>query len=220
MYRQILISQDVACFQQIFWRKSPDEPLGIFKLNTVTYGTSFALFLAIRTLKQLCADEKHRFPQAAKLSKDDFFVDNLLAGAESLDSARKIVHELQNLMSAGGFELQKLSCTHPEVLSDLPNTLKTNISSHSFDDESTQKILGLFWDLNEDSFKVTTVVSDQHELARENITRMDWPAFCPDLNHIEHVLGALGRCVTAQLHFPVNTQLLKRIMIQEWTQFP
>ncbi|GFV77149.1 integrase catalytic domain-containing protein [Trichonephila clavipes] len=110
-------------------------------------------FLAIRTLKQLCEDEKHRFPQASKLAKDYFYVDDLLAGADSLDSARKIVHELQNLMSAGGFELRKWLCTHPEVLSDLTNTLKTNISSHSFDDESTQKILGLFWDLNEDSFK-------------------------------------------------------------------
>ncbi|GFX85130.1 uncharacterized protein TNCV_1646771 [Trichonephila clavipes] len=109
-----------------------------------TYGTSCAPFLAIRTLKQLCEDEKHRFPQAAKLAKDHFYVDDLLAGADSLDSARKIVHELQNLMSAGGFELRKWSCTHPEVLSDLPNTLKTNISSHSFDDDSTQKILGLF----------------------------------------------------------------------------
>ncbi|GFV91655.1 integrase catalytic domain-containing protein [Trichonephila clavipes] len=123
-------------------------------LLTVTYGTSCAPFLAIRTLKQLCEDEKHRFPQAAKLAKDHFYVDDLLAGADSVDSARKIVHELQNLMSAGGFELRKWSCTHPEVLSDLPNTLKTNISSHSFDEESTQKILGLFWDLNEDSFKI------------------------------------------------------------------
>ncbi|GFX45114.1 integrase catalytic domain-containing protein [Trichonephila clavipes] len=153
MYRQILISQDDACFQKIFWRKSPEEPLGIFKLNTVTYGTSCAPFLAIRTLKQLCEDEKHRFPQAAKLTKDHFYVDDLLAGADSLDSAKKIVHELQNLMSAGRFDLRKWSCTHPEVLSDLPNTLKTNISSHSFDDKSTQKILGLFWNLNEDSFK-------------------------------------------------------------------
>ncbi|GFT97533.1 integrase catalytic domain-containing protein [Trichonephila clavipes] len=159
MYRQILISQDDACFQQIFWRKSPEEPLVIFKLNTVTYGTSCAPFLAIRTLKQLCEDEKHRFPQAAKLAKDHFYVDDLLAGADSLDSARKIVHELQNVMSAGGFELRKWSCTHPEVLSDLPNTLKSNISSHSFDEESTQKILGLFWDLNEDSFKVRAVLS-------------------------------------------------------------
>ncbi|GFS87441.1 integrase catalytic domain-containing protein [Trichonephila clavipes] len=161
MYRQILISQEDACFQQIFWRKFPEEPLGIFKLNTVTYGTSCAPFLAIRTLKQLCEDEKHRFPQAAKLAKDHFYVDDLLAGANSLNSARKIVHELQNLMSAGGFELRKWSCTHPEVLSDFPNTLKTNISSHSFDDEYTQKILGLFWDLNEDSLKVRAVVSDQ-----------------------------------------------------------
>ncbi|GFW81189.1 DUF1758 domain-containing protein [Trichonephila clavipes] len=61
MYRQILISQDDACFQQIFWRKSPEEPLVIFKLNTVTYGTSCAPFLAIRTLKQLCEDENIAF---------------------------------------------------------------------------------------------------------------------------------------------------------------
>ncbi|GFW03681.1 integrase catalytic domain-containing protein [Trichonephila clavipes] len=118
MYKQILISQDVACFQQIFWRKSLEEPLVIFKINTVTYDTSCAPFLAIRTLKQLCEDEKHRFPQAAKLAKDHFYVDDLLAGADSLDSARKIFHELQNLMSAGVLELHKWSCTHPEVLSE------------------------------------------------------------------------------------------------------
>ncbi|GFU98494.1 uncharacterized protein TNCV_3653251 [Trichonephila clavipes] len=126
MYRQILISQDDVCFQQIFWRKSPEEQLGIFKLNTyVSYlcpisylPPSCAPFLAIRTLKQLCEDEKHRFPQAANLAKDHFYVDDLLAGAYSLDSARKIVDELQNLMSAGGFELRKWPCTHPEVLSD------------------------------------------------------------------------------------------------------
>ncbi|GFV99929.1 hypothetical protein TNCV_3567201 [Trichonephila clavipes] len=47
----------------------------------------------------------------------------LTAGADSLDLARKIVHELQNLMSAGGFEMRKWSCTHPEVLSDLPQIL-------------------------------------------------------------------------------------------------
>ncbi|GFX82166.1 integrase catalytic domain-containing protein [Trichonephila clavipes] len=94
----------------------------------------------------------------------------LTAGADSLDLAGKIVHELQNLMSAGGFELRKWLCTHPEVLSDLSNTLKTNISSHSFDEESTQKILGLFWDLNEDSFKVRAVLSDQVSTKRQMLS--------------------------------------------------
>ncbi|GFS74300.1 integrase catalytic domain-containing protein [Trichonephila clavipes] len=107
---------------------------------------------------------------AAKLAKDNFYVDDLLTGAYSLDSSRKIVHEVQNLMSTVGFELQKWSCTHPEVLSDLPNILKTNISSHSFDDMSTQKILGLFWDLNEDLFKVRTVLSDQVSTKRQMLS--------------------------------------------------
>ncbi|GFW45501.1 DUF1758 domain-containing protein [Trichonephila clavipes] len=128
--QQILISQDDVCFQQIFWRKSPEEPLGIFKLNTVTYDTSCAPFLAIRTLKQLCEDEKHRFPQAAKLAEDHFYVDDLLAGADSLNSARKIVHELQNLISAGGFEQRKWSCTHPEVLAGKIHTLTSKKSWH------------------------------------------------------------------------------------------
>ncbi|GFV82250.1 integrase catalytic domain-containing protein [Trichonephila clavipes] len=106
----------------------------------------------------------------AKLAKDHFYVDDLLAYADLLDSARKIVHEFKNLMSDGGFELQKWSCTHPEVLSDSPNILKTNISSHSFDDESTHKILGLFWDLNEDSFKVRAVLSDQVSTKRQMLS--------------------------------------------------
>ncbi|GFX75459.1 integrase catalytic domain-containing protein [Trichonephila clavipes] len=94
----------------------------------------------------------------------------LTAGADLLDSAGRIVHELQNLMSAGGFELRKWLCTHPEVLSDFQNIPKTNISSHSFDDESTQKILGLFWDLNEDSFKVRAVLSDQVSTKRQMLS--------------------------------------------------
>ncbi|GFV49754.1 hypothetical protein TNCV_2331481 [Trichonephila clavipes] len=77
---------------------------------------------AIRTLKQLCEDGKHCFPQAAKLAKDHFYVDDLLASADSLDSARKIVHELKSLILAVGFELRKWSCTYPEVLSYLPQT--------------------------------------------------------------------------------------------------
>ncbi|GFU87993.1 transposable element Tcb2 transposase [Trichonephila clavipes] len=39
-------------------------------------------------------------------------------------------------------------------------------------------------------------------LESENITRMDWPAYSPDLNPIEHVWDALGRRIAARLHHP------------------
>ncbi|GFT78417.1 transposable element Tcb2 transposase [Trichonephila clavipes] len=42
-------------------------------------------------------------------------------------------------------------------------------------------------------------------LENEDITRMDWPAYSPDLNLIEHIWDVFGRRVAARLHHPENT---------------
>ncbi|GFT13192.1 transposable element Tcb2 transposase [Trichonephila clavipes] len=49
---------------------------------------------------------------------------------------------------------------------------------------------------------------------------MDWPAYSPDLNPIEHVWDALGRRIAARLHHPENTQQLKQMLIEEWVLLP
>ncbi|GFT31993.1 transposable element Tc3 transposase [Trichonephila clavipes] len=53
-------------------------------------------------------------------------------------------------------------------------------------------------------------------LERENITRMDWPAYFLDLSPIEHMWDSLGRRIAARLHHPENTQQLKQMLIEEW----
>ncbi|GFW75242.1 transposable element Tcb2 transposase [Trichonephila clavipes] len=57
-------------------------------------------------------------------------------------------------------------------------------------------------------------------LESEDITRMDWPAYSPDLNPIEHVWDALGRLIAARLIHPENTQQLKQMLIEEWALVP
>ncbi|GFW38860.1 transposable element Tc1 transposase [Trichonephila clavipes] len=57
-------------------------------------------------------------------------------------------------------------------------------------------------------------------LESEDITRMDWPAYSPDLNPIKHVWDALGRRIAALLHHPENTQQLKQMLIEEWVLLP
>ncbi|GFS71184.1 transposable element Tcb2 transposase [Trichonephila clavipes] len=52
---------------------------------------------------------------------------------------------------------------------------------------------------------------------------MDWPAYSPDLNPIEHVWVALGRRIAALSHHPEkyqNTQQLKQNLIEEWALLP
>ncbi|GFT90836.1 transposable element Tc3 transposase [Trichonephila clavipes] len=57
-------------------------------------------------------------------------------------------------------------------------------------------------------------------LESEDITLMDWPAYSPDLNPIEHRWDALGRRIAARLHHPENTQQLKQMLIEEWILLP
>ncbi|GFX13510.1 transposable element Tcb2 transposase [Trichonephila clavipes] len=57
-------------------------------------------------------------------------------------------------------------------------------------------------------------------LESEDITRMDWPAYSPDLNPIEHVWDALRRRIAAHLHHPEKTQQLKQMLIEEWALLP
>ncbi|KFM71924.1 Transposable element Tcb1 transposase, partial [Stegodyphus mimosarum] len=57
-------------------------------------------------------------------------------------------------------------------------------------------------------------------LESEDFTRMDWPAYSPDLNPIEHVWDALGRRIAVRLHPAENAQQHKQMLIEEWTLLP
>ncbi|GFX58836.1 transposable element Tcb2 transposase [Trichonephila clavipes] len=57
-------------------------------------------------------------------------------------------------------------------------------------------------------------------LFEEGIVRMEWPAFSPDMNPIEHVWDALGRRVAGHQPPPQNLQELERVLLEEWDRIP
>ncbi|GFT50494.1 transposable element Tcb2 transposase [Trichonephila clavipes] len=67
----------------------------------------------------------------------------------------------------------------------------------------------------DDNARPPRTLAVEELLESEDITRMDWPAYSPDLNTIEHVWDALGRRIAARLHHPENTQQLKQMLIEE-----
>ncbi|GFY06945.1 transposable element Tcb2 transposase [Trichonephila clavipes] len=71
-----------------------------------------------------------------------------------------------------------------------------------------------------DNAQTHRILAVEELLESEDITRMDWPAYSPDLNPIEHVWDALGRRIAARLHHPENTQQLKQMLIEEWALIP
>lgn len=76
MYRCILVDESQRDYQRILWRSEPSQELTHYQLNTVTYGTAPASFLATRCLKQLSLENQDRFPQASRSISEGFYMDD------------------------------------------------------------------------------------------------------------------------------------------------
>ncbi|GFU53163.1 transposable element Tcb1 transposase [Trichonephila clavipes] len=57
-------------------------------------------------------------------------------------------------------------------------------------------------------------------LQSEDITRMDWPAYSPDLNPTEHVWDMLSRRIAAHQPPPTCLRELRRALLDEWCYIP
>ncbi|GFW92636.1 transposable element Tcb1 transposase [Trichonephila clavipes] len=57
-------------------------------------------------------------------------------------------------------------------------------------------------------------------LQSEDITRMDWPAYSPDLNPIEHMWDMLGQRIAARQPPPTCLPEFRRSLLDEWCNIP
>jgi hypothetical protein len=101
MYRQVLVDESQRCLQRILWRDSDEEEIKIFELATVTYGTASASFLAIRALQEIAKLEQHNMPTGAARILTDFYVDDLLTGANTIQDLISIRNEVNAIRQGG-----------------------------------------------------------------------------------------------------------------------
>ncbi|XP_014298655.1 uncharacterized protein LOC106693841 [Microplitis demolitor] len=116
MYRQVRVNYDDDQYQKILYRANSIEPIQTYVLNTATYGTTSAPYLAIKTLFKLAEDEQNNFPIAAQVLRKDFYVDDLLSGADTISEAIILRDELIAMLKKGGFCLRKWASNHPSML--------------------------------------------------------------------------------------------------------
>lgn len=151
MYRQVLVPQKHRTYQKILWNSDFSSSPHIYQLNTVTYGTTSAPFLAMRTLKQLVNDEGAEYPEAARVLTADTFVDDIITGSETIQMASILKSQLVDLLSTAGMELRKWSSNCSSLLQDIPDCHKQT-SILDLDPDHTIKILGLMWNPTTDTF--------------------------------------------------------------------
>ncbi|KAK9745989.1 Pao retrotransposon peptidase [Popillia japonica] len=137
MYRQVQVDSQDANHQLIFWRQDPSHKLQTYKLNTVTYGTTTAPFLV--TLET------------------DFYVDDLLTGFDTEENALQVAKDLIAILKKRHFELRKWCSSSQAVVREITESTSKNKSLNRMviTDSESIKILGLRWNIKQDSFEYT-----------------------------------------------------------------
>lgn len=151
MYRCIDMHPDDINYQRILWRDK-DDNIREYCLTTVTFGTAFAPYLAIRTMHQLANDEKHRFPLAEKVLKSEVYVDDVLSGSHSIESTLEIRNQLTAALRSGQFELRKWYSNSPEILESIPPEHHAIDPEVGFTKGMHIKTLGIRWQPELDAF--------------------------------------------------------------------
>ncbi|XP_075167730.1 uncharacterized protein LOC142239861 [Haematobia irritans] len=152
MYRQILLDKNQTQYLRILFRKSPTDPLEDFELLTVTFGVNCAPFLAIRTLLQLAEDVADKYPIASKIIRENLYVDDVLAGAHTIEEAIKSRQELILALDSAGFKLMKWSSNNHNVIQDLPSEQLLPLNWLELSEDSSTKTLGVRWNISGDYF--------------------------------------------------------------------
>lgn len=155
MYRQIKINPSQTYLQSILWRDKPDDSIKCVELETVTYGTNCAPFLATRCLVKLANDEMKKYPLAAKALLEQCYVDDILAGNNSQEGICQLYNELVSLLSLGGFQLHKWQSNSDSVLNLIPSSKKDTDKVTFVESPNSTKVLGLTWTPSEDCFRIS-----------------------------------------------------------------
>ncbi|XP_058839198.1 uncharacterized protein LOC131694734 [Topomyia yanbarensis] len=153
MYRQVRIDPSQTRFQRIFWRDKPTDPIRVMELDTVTYGTSPASFLAVRSMIQLARDERINFPIAAESIIEDCYMDDILSGASTLAAAKQLRGDIEVLMAKGKFPIRKWCSNDDEVLEGIPERDREKL--RRIEDSranETIRALSILWNSRSDQF--------------------------------------------------------------------
>ncbi|XP_037928768.1 uncharacterized protein LOC119663185 [Teleopsis dalmanni] len=170
MYRQIMVDQDDRRFQLILWRNNDNEPLRTYQLNTVTYGTSSAPYLATKCLQRLAEIEESRHPTAAAIVKRDFYVDDVMTGFNSMSEALHARNELIKLLHKGGFKLRKWCGNHPKLMEGLhPSDIAVQLDFNTMECGHI-KTLGQVWIPTTDEFKIQINKNEHVKYTKRSIS--------------------------------------------------
>lgn len=187
MYRMVWVKTKERPLQKIVWREHPSESLSVYQLNTVTYGTTSAPFLAVRCLHQLATENAESFPEASSIIANSFYVDDLLVGDDNRQRLLQNCQKVSHILQQAGFNLRKWISNDSSLLNQL-QSCDNSTSVLKFGPNENSKTLGVLWSSHSDSLVINTSPS---QISTSSTKR----SILSSIAQIFDPLGLLSPCI-------------------------
>ena len=164
MFYQFSVKPEYRNYLKFLWwtdgdlEKEPQE----FRMTVHLFGAASSPGCANFALKHLARQHKIDYPLASAFVERNFYVDDGLVSVPSVDDAKKLITECQELCKRGGLHLHKFNSNEEAALTSLnPSEKAANIEHRSFDTIPSECALGIQWSVKSDTFSFEIKLKDQ-----------------------------------------------------------
>ncbi|XP_077978095.1 uncharacterized protein LOC144433628 [Glandiceps talaboti] len=166
MFHQFLVNEEDRNYLRFLWWENGDtsiEPKE-YRMKVHLFGAASSPGCANYGLKYLANQNEREFPLGASFIKKNFYVDDGLISADSVNEATALVKEAQKVCAKGGLHLHKFISNSREVMETIPTRERAagvKDVDLSYDNLPIERALGIQWCVETDTFKFHIQAKDQ-----------------------------------------------------------
>ncbi len=143
--------------------KEPQE----YRMAVHLFGAASSPGCANFGLKHLARQHKAIYPLASTFVEKNFYVDDGLVSVPSIEEAKKLITESQELCKRGGLRLHKFNSNEEAALACLdPSERAETIEPLGLDPTPSERALGIQWSIKTDTFSFSSSLKDQPSTRR------------------------------------------------------
>ena len=168
MFCQVKMNRIHKDFVRFFWRPKENEAIKIMRLKVLPFGLRCSPFVAMSCLRELGKTLQGSYPRACNFVLENFYVDDFIAGASSVEDALALINDVSLVCESGGFKLRKWVSNSEQVLEGIQRNLIAEPHTFSLSGECS-KVLGLFWCPGTDTFGFVSTNVEKEVVTKRSI---------------------------------------------------
>ncbi|XP_075167473.1 uncharacterized protein LOC142239564 [Haematobia irritans] len=153
MFHRVNVRENDMHAQRFLWYEPNDEPHkpSVFVMKALTFGISCAPCIAHYIRNKNADLFKNKYPRAVAAIQEHHYVDDFIDCAPNEEEALQLAMQVKEIHEAASFKMHNWSSNSKMVLEMLNGPTLSH--QNPKDLGSTTKILGLYWEPNDDEFR-------------------------------------------------------------------